>query len=75
MLEWWNNENPRHRHIWPGINSLNVGGRWQPSEIVNQIKATRRYADDGHIHWSIMALMKNPALDAALLRDVYSSPH
>jgi len=74
LFDWWNSENSRHRHIWPGMNSLNVGEKWQPSEIVNQIKATRRYADDGHIHWSIMALMKNAALDAALVREVYQQP-
>ena len=56
------------------MNSLNAGEKWPPSEIVNQIKATRRYADDGHIHWSIMALMKNAALDAALVREVYQQP-
>jgi uncharacterized lipoprotein YddW (UPF0748 family) len=74
LLEWWNNENIRHRHVWPGMNSLNVGEKWQPSEIVNQINITRRYADPGHVHWSISALMKNAALDAALTRDSYRQP-
>ena len=74
LLDWWNSENVRHRHIWPGMNSLNVGGKWPPSEIVNQIRATRRYADDGHIHWSSTALMKNVTLDAALQHDVYQQP-
>ena len=74
LLDWWNAENVRHRHVWPGMNSLNVGAKWQPAEIVNQIKATRRYPDDGHIHWSVMALMKSAALDAALLHDAYQQP-
>jgi uncharacterized lipoprotein YddW (UPF0748 family) len=74
LLDWWNGENIRHRHVWPGMNSLNVGEKWQPSEIVNQIKATRRYPAPGHIHWSSMALMKNAPLDAALARDVYQQP-
>ncbi|MEI9864835.1 MAG: hypothetical protein WDN00_09835 [Limisphaerales bacterium] len=74
LLEWWNNENSRHRHIWPGMNSLNVGEKWQPSEIVNQINATRRYADDGHIHWSIMALMKIPPSMPRCCATVTSNP-
>ena len=74
LLDWWNNENVRHRHIWPGLNSLNVGEKWPPSEIVNQINATRHYADAGQIHWSSSALMNNAALDAALQRDVYQQP-
>jgi uncharacterized lipoprotein YddW (UPF0748 family) len=74
LLDWWNGENVRHRHIWPGMDSLKVGEKWPPAEIVNQINVTRRYADAGHIHWSVMALMKNPALDAALARDSYRQP-
>ena len=74
LLDWWNSENPRQRHIWSGMNSLNVGDKWQPVEIVNEIKATRRYPAPGHIHWSISALMKNPALNATLLRDSYQQP-
>ncbi len=74
LLTWWNAENVRHRHVWPGINSLKAGDGWQPAEIVNQISATRRYADAGHIHWNITALMKNPSLDAALQRDSYQQP-
>jgi uncharacterized lipoprotein YddW (UPF0748 family) len=74
LLDWWNNENIRHRHIWPGINSLNVGEKWPPSEIVDEIRATRRFPDDGHIHWNVTALMKNIALDAALQNDSYQQP-
>ena len=74
LLDWWNSENCRHRHVWPGMNSLNVGEKWTPAEIVNQIAQTRRYADAGHIHWSVMALMKNAALDTALARESYRSP-
>ena len=74
LLDWWNGENVRHRHIWPGMNSLNAGEKWPATEIVNQINATRRYADAGQIHWSVMALMKKPALEAALARDSYRQP-
>jgi len=74
LLDWWNGENVRHRHIWPGMDSLKAGDKWPASEIVNQIGVTRRYPGPGHIHWSAMALMKNAALDTALARDVYTKP-
>jgi uncharacterized lipoprotein YddW (UPF0748 family) len=74
LLDWWNSQNVRHRHLWPGMNSLNVGGKWQPAEIVNQIGLTRRAGDAGQIHWSVMALMRNAALDSALAQEAYREP-
>jgi uncharacterized lipoprotein YddW (UPF0748 family) len=74
LLAWWNAQNIRHRHVWPGLDSLRVGGKWEPSEIASQIAITRRYADPGHIHWSMTALMKNSALDALLARGTYQQP-
>ena len=81
LLGWWESENVKHRHVWPGMNSLNVGAKnkdgeiiFRPSEIINQIGATRHYANAGHIHWSVMALMKKPALNEALLMEAYRQP-
>ncbi|HEV2695420.1 MAG TPA: family 10 glycosylhydrolase [Verrucomicrobiae bacterium] len=74
LLDWWNSQNPHRRHIWPGMDTLKVGEKWQPSEIINQINVTRRYPDPGHIHWSVSALMRNNTLDAALVRDIYRTP-
>ncbi len=74
LLNWWNSENVLHRHIWPGMNSLNAGEKWPPSEIINQINATRWLHDEGQVHWNISALMNNAALDAALQRDSYQQP-
>ncbi len=74
LFDWWSSENVKHRHLWPGMDSLKVGEKWPPAEIVNQIAITRRAADAGHIHWSVMALMKNAALDNALAGEVYRQP-
>jgi hypothetical protein len=74
LLNWWNGENILHRHIWPGMNSLNVGEKWPPSEIINEIRATRWLHDEGQVHWNISALMNNAALDAALQHDAYQQP-
>lgn len=74
LLEWWNSQNLRHRHVWPGLDALKAGAQWPPSEIINQIAVTRRYADPGQVLWSSTALMKNAALDTALVRDAYRQP-
>ncbi|HTB83448.1 MAG TPA: family 10 glycosylhydrolase [Candidatus Sulfotelmatobacter sp.] len=74
LLNWWEGENIQHRHVWPGMDSLKVGEKWQPEEIENQITFSRQYPGAGHIHWSINALMRNPALDSALVQNIYQQP-
>ena len=74
LLGWWESENVKHRHVWAGMDSLKAAEKWPASEIINQIGITRRYPNAGHIHWSMMALMKNPALDNALAQQVYRQP-
>jgi uncharacterized lipoprotein YddW (UPF0748 family) len=74
LLGWWESENVKRRHVWAGMDSLKVGGKWEPTEIINQIGVTRRYANAGHIHWSVMALMRNAALDTALMQQAYQQP-
>ena len=56
LLAWWNMQNTHHRHLWPGMDSLKVGGtNWPPVEIANQIALTRRYPDPGQVQWSVVA--------------------
>jgi len=75
LLKWWNAQNSRQRHLWPGLNSLNVGTEWPPAEITNQIALTRKLiASPGQIHWSASALIKNAGLAAALAKDAYRTP-
>jgi len=75
LLTWWNEQNPKHRHLWPGINSLKVGEPWPAQEIVNQIQITRKTLDaPGVIHWSHSALMKNESLKRTLEHGVYGQP-
>lgn len=75
LLKWWNDQNPKHRYVWPGLNTVKVGAPWKESEITNQIGLIRK-ADSapGHIHWSATALLRNTALRSALSRDVYRQP-
>ena len=75
LLKWWHDENPKNRHVWPGINTLKVGSGWNATEITQQIELTRKQSKaPGQIHWSASALMKNGAVQTALMRDSYRQP-
>jgi uncharacterized lipoprotein YddW (UPF0748 family) len=79
LLKWWADNNPKRRHLWPGINSLKVGDGatgWKASEIVRQIELSRGITPTapGVIHWSHSALMKNTELQQALARESYRQP-
>jgi hypothetical protein len=75
LLQWWQEQNPKRRHLWPGINSLKVGAPWPAKEIANQIEITRKNGvGPGVIHWSHSALMNNESLRTTLKRDIYRQP-
>ena len=60
LLKWWAEQNLQHRHLWPGLNSAAVGGKYQTDEILRQIQAVRATGTaDGEIHWSAKVLLQN----------------
>ena len=61
LLNWWKSENTMNRHLWPGLNTVEVKAADRPSEIKNQIELSREIlsGDSGEIHWSIAGLTKN----------------
>ncbi len=67
LTKWWDKQNNRKRHLWPGIASNRIRGSDDPgrtaSESIRQIDVARKYASNewgaGHIHWSIGALKKD----------------
>ena len=85
LLNWWTQNNPRHRMIVPGINTTAIASSanyataeagnkgWPTSEIVRQIQITRQSSAAGHIHWNVGALMKNKGGVADQLRQTYSN--
>lgn len=85
LLNWWDAQNPKQRHIWPGINTTKVQSNqsfdgttsppWKPEEIVNQIRLSAdQPVSAGHIHWNVKALVRSPELMAALQRSAYAEP-
>lgn len=75
LLGWWESENTKNRHLWPGIN-IGLGGDEKNSdEVINQIMITRGMLPDskGAVHWSIGPLLKYPNLSKALLDGPYKN--
>ncbi|MDV7699331.1 family 10 glycosylhydrolase [Chryseobacterium soli] len=61
LLNWWKSENTMNRHLWPGLNTVEIKVSDRPTEIKNQIEISRQVlkSDAGEIHWSIAGLTKN----------------
>ena len=68
LLNWWSSENTQNRHLWPGLNTVEVKAADRPEEIVNQINSIRTVlpTSKGEIHYSIAGLTKNPEMTSAL---------
>ena len=80
LLKWWAAQNLRHRHLFPGINTANIGTRYAPPEIINEVAWVQRSGLGGGVtHWSIKALLQNrqgigDQLLASLYRDIALTP-
>lgn len=71
LLGWWVRQNPKGRHLWPGLNASNVGEKWSPEEIDRQIKVLRTQSSArGETFYHLRNLTDNPAL-AGVVRAEY----
>lgn len=73
LLGWWDSQNHKNRHLWPGINVGLGGGADNIDETFNQIMITRGMLpkSPGTVHWSIGPLIKYPELAKALVEGPY----
>ncbi len=73
LLNWWKSENTMNRHLWPGLNTVEVKAPDRPAEIRNQIEISRQVLgnDAGEIHWSMAGLTKNANMLPALKNGPY----
>ncbi len=87
LLDYWLAQNPRRRHIWPGLYTSMVGAThgsgtntqpWPASEVLQQIERVRARAGplgSGHLHFSMAALLQDRDGIATWLRaGPYSQP-
>ncbi|MFZ4263181.1 glycoside hydrolase family 10 protein [Sphingobacterium sp. HJSM2_6] len=73
LLKWWQSENKHQRHLWPGLNTVEVRAPNRTEEIKRQIEVTREITPKsvGAVHWSIAGLTKNPTLLKELREGLY----
>ena len=60
--DWWLEQNTHGRHIWPGMNTSNIGTDRVAGEILKQMSVLRERGlkmTPGHFHWNFGALHKN----------------
>jgi uncharacterized lipoprotein YddW (UPF0748 family) len=73
LLDWWTKQNVKNRTVLAGLAAYNAG-KWNPEEIPNQIRVTRKQSGaDGYILYSMKSLITNPALFEKL-REINSQP-
>ena len=73
LLQWWKSENTKNRHLWPGLNTVEVKSSDRTTEIINQVKVSNEIlnGNNGVIHWSIAGLTKNPSM----IQNLKSGPY
>lgn len=75
LLDWWNSQNTKNRHIWPGIAAYRIGSTptFTSAEIASQIDTTRKNSDAGAIFFSQKSLRNDMGgIQTKLRETVYS---
>jgi uncharacterized lipoprotein YddW (UPF0748 family) len=75
LLGWWQSENTKKRHLWPGMSVGRDTSAKSVNETLNQIMITRGMVPQskGAVHWSISSVTQNPNLANALLESTYKN--
>lgn len=75
LLNWWAQQNVKHRHLWPGLSvSGAVGQNWRPGEIPDQLHLIRNQpGDNGYIFYSASTLFTNSPRAEQLQHDLLSN--
>jgi uncharacterized lipoprotein YddW (UPF0748 family) len=77
LLDYWMRFNTAGRHVWPGYFTSRIDDgpkSWSADEIASQVAITRARGADGHIHFSMAALMQNRGGIADRLKALYAQP-
>jgi len=78
LLGWWDEQNIRRRHLWPGLITSKVGEGskgWDAEVILEQMHARQKRAGaTGEIHFRMQGLMKNGSRLNSLIASAYRKP-
>lgn len=71
LLQWWESENTYSRHLWPGLNTVEIRASDKAAEILKQIELTRQLVPNsaGVAHWSMAGL------NSTMLHSLKSGPY
>lgn len=73
LLGWWESENTKQRHLWPGMSVGRDTSAKNVNEILSQVMITRGMLPKsmGAVHWNMTSLIRNTTLSKALLDGPY----
>ncbi|MFY8282289.1 glycoside hydrolase family 10 protein [Pseudoalteromonas sp. SSMSWG5] len=72
LVNWWQTQNTKQRHLWPGINALRSFDTAGVDEVVNQIMVNRGFlASPGTVFWNVAALDGSRLMSDALAKGVF----
>ena len=73
LLGWWDQQNYKGRHFWPGISLSRKTGKEAADEVINQIMIARGvlYDSPGIVHWNIGGFIKSKLLTRAVVEGPY----
>jgi uncharacterized lipoprotein YddW (UPF0748 family) len=76
LHKWWTEQNPKGRHIWPGLSVHGTDGKRTALEVKNQIVSAREQAgSDGTIFWGVRGLLQNRnGISDILKGQLYAEP-
>lgn len=76
LFDWWQSQNTKHRHLWPGLNTVGAYTKDKPTEIVAELKITKQKLKEnaGAIHWSIAGISESPVMQKKLSEEYYTQP-
>ncbi len=75
LLNWWHQQNPKKRHIWPGLAISRLNEGWKAEEIVRQVQLTQKQpVSAGQIFFSMKHFNRHASLVKALEAGPFSEP-
>ncbi len=77
LLSWWEQENKKHRHVWPGLAGHFLESRFTENELMYQVRWSRIILKDdpGVIYFSMQWFMKPDYILCKQLKEtLYAEP-
>ena len=75
LLNWWESENTKNRHLWPGIHTRLAEDEKANIETINQIMISRAMLSNrpGNIFWNVSSLGSSPLFHEMLTSGPYKN--